>query len=427
MANDRQELEDLRRLDELERKASGKAAASTQDKPAQRLGTPLEAFGEPIAAMGTGMLAKPLSDVAGLGAIPLHAAGLINREPAAVQEAVRRGLTYEPRTRLGQAVNEYNPLALLGKGIGWAGEQAGRGVEQIGLPPTVAGPAASGVREAVTQIPTFLGIKAPPAAAAASAGLRGGAERMMHSALKPGVKYAKTADPAIDTLLEKGINVTPGGLEKLHAMIDDKNSRIGALIDNSPAVIDKTAVASRLQDVLQRFEKQVNPKADLAAIEKAWEEFLDHPLLTGKDIPIKTAQELKRGTYTQLKGKYGELGSAETEAQKALARGLKEEIANAVPEVRQLNAEESKLLQALPMVERRVIVSANKNPVGLGLLSMNPKNIAVWMADRSELFKSLVARMLNTGSRAMPRLDVMGPVGGMAITQQANQLPPPPQ
>jgi hypothetical protein len=384
---------------------------------------------EPLMAMGSGALAKPASDIAGLATLPAAAAGLTKRDPQTVKEDVQRSLTYEPRTQAGKATTEYNPLALLGKLVGWGAE----GLSQLGAPPEgMQGPAESaargGVKEALTQAPMFAGLRVPPAAAAAGAGLRGGAERMMHSALKPGVKYAKGADSAIDTLLEKGINVTPGGLEKLQTQIGDLNSRIAQLIQNSPEVINKPAVAARLYDTLERFKKQVDPKADLATIERTWENFMEHPLLTGSDIPVKTAQEIKQGTYQELKGKYGQLGSAETEAQKALARGLKEEIAKAVPKVRQLNAEESKLLTALPMVERRVIISANKNPIGLGLLAWkSPEALLVWMADRSELFKSLVARMLNAGSKVPPPIGAAGPALGMAISSQANQLQPPPQ
>lgn len=387
---------------------------------------------EPLLSMGTGMLAKPVSDVAGLTRLGMEGMrragvpGIEERDPLTVKQDVQRALTYEPKTAAGKFTTQNNPLALLGQLIGWGGKQAG----ELVAPPGTSGPLrsaiGSGVEEAVTQAPMFLGAKAPAATKAGSEALRGGAERLMHSALKPAEKFAKQVDPGIDLLLEKGINVTPGGLEKIRTEIGDLNSRIGQLIANSPAVIDKQAVATRLYDTLAKFEKQVDPHADLATINKSWNNFLNHPLLTGKDIPIKTAQELKSGTYKQLQGKYGELSSAESEAQKALARGLKEEIAKAVPEVRTLNAEESRLLQALPMVERRVLISANKNPIGLGILSMNPKHIAVWMADRSELFKSLVARMLNTGSRAMPGMQMAGPLGGMAVSSEANQIAPPP-
>ena len=387
----------------------------------------IEDVGGTAYNIARGAIMGPLSDVAGLTAIPLHAAGAISTPPIDVKQKFATAGAYTPQTEAGRMLERNNPFALLGRGV----NAVAGGAERLVAPPQTSSPLRAalgyGVRGAIEQSPLLAGAAAGPAAEGASAALRTGAEKAMHSALKPGVKYAKTIDSTLDTLLDKGINVTPGGLEKLHGMIDDKNSAIAKLIDSSPATIDKGRVAARLHDVLTKFEKQVDPHADLKTIQDAWDKFMEHPLLTGEDIPVKTAQQLKQGTYKQLKDKYGQLGTADVEAQKALARGLKEEIAKAIPEVRPLNAEESKLLEALKPVERRVMVSANKNPVGLGILSMHPKNIAVWMADRSELFKSLVARMLNAGSRNIREAGPMGPPIGIAAQGAGNALRPPPQ
>src|SRR5206468_3026519 len=110
------------------------------------------------------------------------------------------------------------------------------------------------------------------------------------------------------------------------------------------------------------------------------------------------AQELKQGTYRILASKYGEQGSAATEAQKALARGLKEGISEKVPAVAGLNAEESKLINALEVAERRALMDGNKNFGGLAWLAHSPATWAAFMADKSALFKSLVARMMHSGS-----------------------------
>jgi hypothetical protein len=63
------------------------------------------------------------------------------------------------------------------------------------------------------------------------------------------------------------------------------------------------------------------------------------------DISTSDAQALKTGTYRQLKSKsYGEMKSATIESQKALTRGIKEELANQFPEIAKLNAKEGELL-----------------------------------------------------------------------------------
>ena len=194
-------------------------------------------------------------------------------------------------------------------------------------------------------------------------------------------------------------------------------------MQNSPAIVDKYAVGYRLSKVMDDFTKQVAPSSDIAAIQRAFDDFTNHPLLTHtRDIPVQLAEELKQGTYRSLGDKaYGELKGADITAQKALAMGLKEEIAAAVPAVRPLNAAESKLLNALSVSERRVMIEANKNPLGLGWLSTNPVKLAGWMADRSGLFKSLIARMLNTSGGAVEASAQAAPAAGVAVTQEANR------
>lgn len=117
-------------------------------------------------------------------------------------------------------------------------------------------------------------------------------------------------------------------------------------------------------------------------------------------IPVELAQKMKQGTYKSLKGKYGEVGSASTEAQKALARGLKDQIADVVPGIGPLNAEEARLLKTLDVAERRALMELNKNPMGLSILAGNKAAFAGFMADRSAAFKALAARAINRASVA---------------------------
>ncbi len=153
------------------------------------------------------------------------------------------------------------------------------------------------------------------------------ARGLMSSALKPTLRQWQKGDAAvaIDTMLQKGFNATEGGVAKIKKQIDALNEQIKQEIAGSPAAVDKVQVGTRLNELAEKFKKQVNPDADVNAIKRAWDEFKNHPLLKGKqDIPVQLAQEMQQGTYKQLAKKYGQLGSGEVEAQKALARGLKE-------------------------------------------------------------------------------------------------------
>jgi hypothetical protein len=229
------------------------------------------------------------------------------------------------------------------------------------------------------------------------------AKNLMQSAVKPTIKQLKTGDSAIaiQELLDRGISPNAAGVEKLRGVIGETNQQIKQAIAGSTADVSKRQAAMPLLDTLRQYSKQVSPASDLDAIRKTGLEFLSHPSYSGSTIPVQAAQELKQGTYKILAKKYGQVGTADTEAQKAIARGLKDEIAAAVPAVQGLNAQESRLLKTLDVAERRALMELNKNPMGLSLLSGSPAAWAAFMADRSAAFKALAARMLyRTGQGA---------------------------
>lgn len=252
---------------------------------------------------------------------------------------------------------------------------------------------------------TNIGIQSIPVVAGGAIGkmfqplMESGAKSLMQSALKPSIKDLKSgkAQEAIGTMLDEGINVTHGGMAKLKNMIEGLNSKIESSIQGSSASIDKSVVGSKIQDVVNRIERtNPTPQDALKDVEKVYTQFMQNGLIP-KSIPVTQAQELKQGIYQVLRDKYGTLSSDTVEAQKALARGFKEGIAQAVPEIASLNAQESKLINALNVAERRVLLEGNKNPMGMALLAKNPSAWAAFMADKSPLFKSLVARMMKSG------------------------------
>lgn len=228
-------------------------------------------------------------------------------------------------------------------------------------------------------------------------GLHSSANRLMQSSIKPTIKELKSGDAAIavQTLLDNGISPNAKGVNKLRDLISVINDDIANRIAGSNAVIDKGNVVNALGGTRQKFANQVSPTSDLNAISGVVDDFMSHPTYPGQTLPIQAAQELKRGTYKTLAKKYGQLGSAEVEAQKGLARGLKDEIANAIPEIAGLNAQEAKLITTLNVAERRALMEMNKNPMGLAALATNPASWAAFMADRSAGFKAIAARMLN--------------------------------
>lgn len=244
--------------------------------------------------------------------------------------------------------------------------------------------AAQAVGEAVVPAAKFMG------------------QRLMQSAVKPGVKTLTQATKAgestprvVQTLLDEGINVTPAGVGKLQALLASTNDDIAKAIAPSTAKIEPLSVASRLTDTAKRFATQVNPQPDLEAISRVGENFLD---AQAKPITVQAAQALKQGTYARIGEKYGREVAASIEAEKALARGLKEEIAANVPGVSALNAREGRLLEALDTVGRRVALAGNRDPIGFAWVAHNPTTFLAALIDRSPAVKSLLARGMYQGA-----------------------------
>lgn len=231
------------------------------------------------------------------------------------------------------------------------------------------------------------------------------AKVLMQSALKPIRKDLKSGDAAtaVDTLLDYGLSPNQAGVDALRDKIGAISGQIRDKISSSPATVNKQAVIDALEGTRKKFGSQVAPQGDLSAIQGIEDSFLTHPAapLPATEIPVQLAQDMKQATYKVLSKKYGEAGSASTEAQKALARGLKEQIAIAVPEVSALNAEESRLLATLSVAERRALAELNKDPAGLGSLARSPLGFATFMAGRSAAFKAIAARMVNGSARAV--------------------------
>jgi len=230
--------------------------------------------------------------------------------------------------------------------------------------------------------------------------LQGKAKEYMQSALKPNLKQQKTgqADVAVQTLLENNMNVTKDSVSAMKNKIDALNEQIASKLEPATGTVSKIDVVNYLDTLRAKKAKQTNPASDLAAIDKVAQEFMQYnkPLIETptQAIPVQLAQELKQGTYSGLKGKYGQLGSTEIEAQKALARGLKEQIAGSVENIGALNKQESKLLDTLSVTERRIMMDLNKDPISLGWLANNPAATVGFMATRSPKFKSILANVL---------------------------------
>lgn len=280
------------------------------------------------------------------------------------------------------------PAALLAAGLG------GIGGAGLGLIKNAAAP-AGGVPEASPT--TALGVaKEMGKQGAINAAFEGGgraglagmkaAKNLYLRSLKP-TKAVLESAPAFrtggqeaarqelaTTALKERAPVGGAGVEKVRGRIDDLNQQIADRLneaDMNGMLVDPQDVVTRASDAKWRFANQVAPQADLAAIDKVIADFMTHPSFKGDAaaaiMTLPEAQAMKQGTYRVLGGKaYGEVGSASSEAQKAIARGLKEEIAAKAPAVGPLNAQESRLITLEKALQDRARTAGHADPFKLG-------------------------------------------------------------
>lgn len=359
------------------------------------------------------------------------------------------------------------------------------------------------------------------------------AHKTMTRALKPTLKMHQTgqADTAVQMMLDHGINATPGGVEKIQNHISQLNQQIEDIIQNSSQTVNRSDILAALDGTRGKFMNQVDPMADVSAINGVADRFSAHPYfqqieaqgvplkeavdtatlgktqalqaagklktfaaqqenlahggsvnlspvqpenqlymnagktggnalspsaypvpfmprVAGKytnnldrvpegnsgyqdamaayekrkadelaaqsaldnwqrmrgTIPVQQAQQMKQGTYRVLNGKYGEAGSAETEAQKALARGLKDQIARVEPGVAIPNALESRFLDTLKVAQRRANMAGNNSKLGLSALAPKSVGALAFLIDRNPTALSLLARSANKTGKSINQL-----------------------
>ena len=285
-----------------------------------------------------------------------------------------------------------------GSGIAKAAEQFGGWVVD-----KTGSPEAGLVANVAAQLPTSLfGFRAGPMQSMTEAPARS----LMQSAVKPSSTLpAKDVQSGLTTMLQEGISPTEAGMSKASRLAQKLNETTDAAIAASPETVNIKRVVSRLVDPYKRAMNQVNPQADMDAIEAVRKGFVSSPAVAGQaDIPVALAQKLKSGTYTAVGEKaYGELGSASVNAQKQLARGLREEVIGKVPQIADTLKRESALRNVMEVAASRAAQDANKNPLSLGTsiaaIMHDPLAAAGMWANASTKAKAMAARILYQGGR----------------------------
>lgn len=202
------------------------------------------------------------------------------------------------------------------------------------------------------------------------------AEQLYGKALKPSTTLPiDQRRRIIQTALQEKLPITEKGTEILQSRINELNSRVNKLIDT--AVDDGTKIPSSV--VFKYFDDiknevggfKIEAAEDLSEIANIEQKFKKWIKKIGKDefITPKEMQQFKIDINDKINWKKVNLKSPSPAQEKAylgLSRGAKESIAETIPEVADINAELSRLLELQPYLIRGADRIGNRDIVGIG-------------------------------------------------------------
>ncbi len=239
--------------------------------------------------------------------------------------------------------------------------------------------------------------------------MEGAGKFLMRSALNAPLKdrLNGNAERAVGTLLNEGYNPTMGGVDAMRTGASQLGAKVTNITQNSPNVFDPNTLYPTIREKLIQAKTQVNPEADTNAIRSAWLEFINS---VKNPLSVADAQALKEGTYRALGDKaYGVTASGEISkqtAEKALARALKDKIAQLEPETAPLLKQQSDLLNAAKIAQRRAGTDQGLKVAGLAPIAPTTSKMLAMLLDKYTLLKSLMARGLYSGAERIPQAGV---------------------
>lgn len=302
------------------------------------------------------------------------------------------------------------PLAAAGGGAGGAGlgmiYGAARGDSKDAIPATpggiVKGMAKQGAIQGVTE----------GGAGLLSAGLTRGATRLMQSALKPtdtlvkaraGAGYG-SKDAIARAVLDEGRIVTQGSLRKAQAALDATDAAARQALSSGAGrgvMVDALPVAQAIEDVAGPsggFGRQINAGPDIRAIRDVATDFLSNPdMPQSGQLAADVAHEFASNTGRNLKGKFGRLGNATVEAEKAGREAIVSQLRTKIPELAPLWRDEARQITTREALDKALQREGNRDIVSLpgwiGALN-NPGMAVAGMANSSGALKSMLANAL---------------------------------
>lgn len=269
----------------------------------------------------------------------------------AIAKPVAQGLALAGGAMLGGPV---------GAGLAYGIEQQGEKLLQEKIGGQAPVPLMQRMGEASQDVAIGMGAElAGPALQAAGKGMAAITKPVQKYFYESALKIPPSVPKALrDVAVEKGIQgqyvPSPKGLEKLQTDMSKINNEISKIIDmgtKSGKGVNTSEALKRLDDVKDFYKNVPDAESYLKDIDDL---ALRVKAFHGEKLTLSKAQEMKKAVYALNKKAYGEMKGLLVESNKAIARGLKEEIVKQEPMIARLNADDSAMINLEAVLERAV-------------------------------------------------------------------------
>lgn len=337
-------------------------------------------------------------------------------------EALNRAGSVAPQVALARA--GMSPiLGMMGKAdelMYRGGGAVSEKLHEWGASPEVAGAGGTAAYMAGNYLSTLpFALLAKLAAAPA---LKQAGRGLVQSAIKPNAKFweglgigqrAPDAEKAITTFMkDPKMRATVGGVERLNLGIQQGGKAADDLINAAQKAgakqIPPSAAGPHIRALKQEImERSPQPQAALSGIDRAYGDFLNHPLygpttnaqgnLVMRNLSLPQAQTLKKGTWSILgpSGFSDDLATrGSVAADRAIGSGMREALEQRVPGLSEVNRQTGDLLNLRQVMGTKAAMAGNKNTAGLSLLAENPVAGTAFALDRSAWFNSWLGQKL---------------------------------
>lgn len=269
--------------------------------------------------------------------------------------------------------------SLLGAGAGYAGAKRGADWLMGETPDMSAGGIAQDVAlgglmqgggNLIGKIPFVNKILSPSVAdvgpAVGSYPLEKAGEKLMEKAVKiPPSVPSNIREKTLNAMLEGGITVSKRSLQATKEVIGNLNTQIDDVIANSPnkaSLIDKKATLGPVMELRATLNNIAGGDDFVKGLDNVVAKYLEKG---GDFLTVAEAQKIKQATNKVLAGSYGQMEAVQTEARKQIVRGLKDKIAENIPEIAGLNLQYGQAKMVEKALERAVNRTGNTDLLGL--------------------------------------------------------------